>query len=242
MTIPVGKDSLSMSTEWTKDNQKKSVNSPLSLIVSGFSPVKDIHIAVTPELKNKADSSLLFIDLAKGKQRMGGSILAQINNEVGGESPDVECVKEMPSFVHSIHTLLSLKKILAYHDRSDGGLITTLSEMSFAGRLGLNINLNSLITDESEIVDLLFNEELGVVIQVLSKDLDFVYETLNSTDLKGHIYNIGPITEKKQININLHDQYLYYLAILRMYLLTDLIHQYEVNINVYSKVDGMDHC
>ena len=206
MTIPVGKDSLSMSTEWTKDNQKKSVNSPLSLIVSGFSPVKDITIAVTPELKNKADSSLLFIDLAKGKQRMGGSILAQINNEVGGESPDVECVKEMPSFVHSIHTLLSLKKILAYHDRSDGGLITTLSEMSFAGRLGLNINLNSLITDESEIVDLLFNEELGVVIQVLSKDLDFVYETLNSTDLKGHIYNIGPITEKKQININLHDQ------------------------------------
>ena len=110
MTIPVGKDSLSMSTEWSENNQDKSVISPLSLIVSGFSPVEDISIAVTPELKNEKDSVLLFIDLAKGKKRMGGSILAQVNNDMGGDSPDVECTKEMPSFVESIHELLSLKK------------------------------------------------------------------------------------------------------------------------------------
>ena len=206
MTIPVGKDSLSMSTEWSEGNIDKSVISPLSLIISGFSPVKDIDIAVTPELKLKKDSSLLYIDLAKGKRRMGGSILAQINNEVGGDSPDVECLNEMPSFVESMYSLLSLKKILAYHDRSDGGLITTLSEMSFASRLGLQINLNSILEDEQQLLDCLFTEELGVVIQVLTQDVDSVYETFTKTGLREYIHNIGSISEEKQIDFHFKGQ------------------------------------
>ena len=202
MTIPVGKDSLAMSTEWSENNQDKSVISPLSLIVSGFSPVEDISIAVTPELKNVKDSVLLFIDLAKGKKRMGGSILAQVNNDMGGDSPDVECTKEMPSFVESIHELLSLKKILAYHDRSDGGLVTTLSEMSFASRLGLQVNLDLIVKDKKQLLECLFNEELGVVIQVHNKDLDLVYEILSKTGLKKHIYNIGTLSKNQTLDFD----------------------------------------
>jgi phosphoribosylformylglycinamidine synthase len=187
-----------MSTEWKENNEEKSVTSPLSLVVSGFSPVKDITIAVTPELKHEKESVLLFIDLAKTRKRMGGSILAQVNTQTGGESPDVECIEEMPSLVESIFNLLNQKKILAYHDRSDGGLITTLAEMSFASRLGLNLNLNSLLKDKTGLVDLLFNEELGIVIQVLSRDLNDVLEAMNKTGLKEHIYNIGTISERKK--------------------------------------------
>ena len=113
ITIPVGKDSLSMSTEWTDGKNDKSVISPLSLIVSGFAAVEDISIATTPQLKADKDTSLIFIDLAKGKKRMGGSILAQVNKQTGGDSPDVECLQEMPNFVESIHKLLTDKKILA---------------------------------------------------------------------------------------------------------------------------------
>ena len=94
---------------------------------------------------------------------MGGSILAQVNKQIGGDSPDVECLQEMPNFGESNHKLLTDKKILAYHDRSDGGLITTLTEMSFASRLGLEINLDTALEDDKKLIDFLFNEELGVV-------------------------------------------------------------------------------
>ena len=169
MTIPVGKDSLSMSTEWIKDKKNKSTISPLSLVVTGFSPIKDISIAVTPELKDN-ESSLILIDLGKGKQRMGGSIFSQTSNENGEACPDVECKDEMPLFVKAMSKLMSLKKILAYHDRSDGGLITTLAEMSFASRLGLSIKLDHILKDQNKLTELLLNEELGVVIQVSSEE------------------------------------------------------------------------
>ncbi|MDC1251182.1 phosphoribosylformylglycinamidine synthase, partial [Gammaproteobacteria bacterium] len=206
MSIPVGKDSLSMSTEWNDENRNKSVISPLSLIVSGFSPVQNINIATTPQLKNKVNSSLLFIDLGKGKSRMGGSILAQIHNEYGGTSPDVECTEEMPSFVSVVYKLLKDKKILAYHDRSDGGLITTLVEMSFASRLGLKINLDSLLADETELVDLLFNEELGVVIQVLDIDLDETFELFNTIGLKDEVYNLGTISTEEVLDFRFKEK------------------------------------
>ena len=202
MTIPVGKDSLSMSTEWSENDENKSVISPLSLIVSGFSTVKDISLAVTPELKNEKESVLLYIDLAKGKKRMGGSILSQIKGQTGGDAPDVECIKEMPLFVEAVYKLLSLKKILAYHDRSDGGLITTLCEMSFASRLGLSIDLDKIIEENHELISFLFNEELGVVIQVLSQDSDFVLEMFNETGLEDHIYNLGTISDQPSVDIN----------------------------------------
>ena len=206
MTIPVGKDSLSMSTEWNESDDNKSVISPLSLIVSGFSPVKDISIAVTPELKRKKESVLLYIDLAKGKKRMGGSILSQIKGQMGGDAPDVECIKEMPLFVEAIYKLLSHKKILAYHDRSDGGLITTLCEMSFASRLGLSLDLDKVVEEDHELMNFLFNEELGVVIQVCSQDLDFVFETFNKTGLEDHIYNLGTLSDQQLVDINYKGQ------------------------------------
>tara|TARA_B000000475_G_scaffold256430_1_gene236875 strand:+ start:1 stop:3534 length:3534 start_codon:yes stop_codon:yes gene_type:complete len=206
MSIPVGKDSLSMSTEWNDENRDKSVISPLSLIVSGFSPVQNINIAITPQLKNKVNSSLLFIDLGKGKSRMGGSILAQIHNEYGGTSPDVECIEEMPSFVSIVYKLLKDKKVLAYHDRSDGGLIATLAEMSFASRLGLKINLDPLLADETELVDLLFNEELGVVIQVLDIDLDETFELFNSIGLRDQVYNLGTISTEEALDFRFKEE------------------------------------
>ena len=206
ITIPVGKDSLSMSTEWTDGKNDKSVISPLSLIVSGFAAVEDISIATTPQLKADKDTSLIFIDLAKGKKRMGGSILAQVNKQIGGDSPDVECLQEMPNFVESIHKLLTDKKILAYHDRSDGGLITTLTEMSFASRLGLEINLDTALEDDKKLIDFLFNEELGVVIQVHTKDLDCVYDLLDESGLKDHSHNLGCISANKEINFSYRDK------------------------------------
>ena len=206
MSIPVGKDSLSMSTEWNDENRDKSVISPLSLIVTGFSPIQNINIATTPQLKNKVNSSLLFIDLGKGKSRMGGSILAQIHNEYGGTSPDVECIEEMPSFVSVVYKLLKDKKVLAYHDRSDGGLIATLAEMSFASRLGLKINLDPLLADETELVDLLFNEELGVVIQVLDIDLDETFELFNSIGLRDQVYNLGTISTEEALDFRFKEE------------------------------------
>ena len=212
MTIPVGKDSLSMSTEWIKDKKNKSTISPLSLVVTGFSPIKDISIAVTPELKDK-ESSLIFIDLGKGKQRMGGSIFSQTSNENGEPCPDVECKDEMPLFVKAMSKLMSLKKILAYHDRSDGGLITTLAEMSFAGRLGLSIKLDHILIDQNKLTELLLNEELGVVIQVLSDEKASVIDTLNESGLKDYIYDIGTISKKPQIDIIFGNQNLISLEI-----------------------------
>ena len=212
ITIPVGKDSLSMSTEWIKDGTAKSTISPLSLVATGFSPVKDISLAVTPELKNE-DSTLIFIDLAKGNKRMGGSILAQTYNINEGLCPDVECIEEMPFFVKAMHSLLSSRKILAYHDRSDGGLITTLAEMSFAGRLGLSVNLDPILKDDGELKELLLNEELGVVIQVLDEEKENVLDVLNNSGLEGHIYDIGSISEKKQIDLIYKDRQLLTLSI-----------------------------
>jgi len=205
IAIPVGKDSLSMTTEWSDDEVDKAVHSPLSLVASGFAPVGDISNAITPQLKDIQESRILFIDLGKGSRRMGGSILAQVNDINSGESPDLECIDEMPRFVEIIHKLLVEKKIHAYHDRSDGGLVTTLAEMSFAGRLGLNIDLSSVLEDEVDFAEFLFNEELGVVIQVSVEDEKYVLSELNKCSLKEHTHSIGTITEERCINFH-HNQ------------------------------------
>ena len=204
MTIPVGKDSLSMSTEWSLGSQDKSVISPLSLIISGFSKTDDVSISITPQLKDEHDTSILFVDLAKGKRRMGGSIFSQVIGNNNGDSPDVECVEEMPAFVECMNKLLKSRKLLAYHDRSDGGLITTLCEMAFASRLGLDINLKSVISEKSELLNFLFNEELGIVIQVYSKDIDFVLNTLKKSNLHKYTYDIGSIDKTDKLSFSLH--------------------------------------
>ena len=174
--IPVGKDSMSMSMKWTDgEGRKNEISSPLSLIITAFAPVEDISQTWTPVLQKNGGhpTILIFIDLANGKERLGGSGLAQVFKQIGLETPDVEDPALIVSFfvacqkVRKEHPGL----ILAYHDRSDGGLFTTIAEMAFAGRVGVEINLDILESGHDP-VSALFNEELGAVVQIRTGDFD----------------------------------------------------------------------
>lgn len=178
LSIPVGKDSLSMKTVWQDGGEQKSVVSPLSLIISAFAPVQDVRKTVTPELKNVEDSVLLFVDLGFGKARMGGSAFGQVYNNMTGDAPDLDDTGRLKAFYNVIQQLVAEDKLLAYHDRGDGGLFATLAEMAFAARCGLDVNLSSAyrpreLTHE-ETVRELFNEELGAVIQIRCHDHETV--------------------------------------------------------------------
>ena len=180
ITIPVGKDSLSMQTRWQEDGDFRTVTSPVSLIVSAFAPVPDIRETVTPELRPLPDETvILLLDLAEGKQRLGGSILGQTYSTMGTEAPDLE----NPELLKKLFQFLQKNRdeVLAYHDRSDGGLITTLLEMAFAARIGLDIAVPS----GNEPIDFLFNEELGVAIQVRTRTLERVMKELANHGLTG---------------------------------------------------------
>jgi phosphoribosylformylglycinamidine synthase len=191
LTIPVGKDSLSMRTVW----DDKSVTSPVSLIISAFSPVKDVRLTLTPELKKDEPSALIYIDLT-GKQRLGGSALAQVYNQVGNEAPDAD-PKQLNKFFNVINKLKQASKLLAYHDRSDGGLLATLAEMAFASRAGLSIDLSNL---PGTTLEKLFNEELGAVIQVKKTDQAEMMNALKKA-LGENVYLIGGIANVEEIRI-----------------------------------------
>ena len=220
LSIPVGKDSLSMKTVWQDGEEKKSVVSPLSLIISAFAPVQDVRKTVTPELKNVEDSVLLFVDLGFGKARMGGSVFGQVYNNMSGDAPDLDDTGRLKDFYGVIQQLVAEDKLLAYHDRSDGGLFATLAEMAFAGRCGLDItlgsilfatmiatytpaqidhnldlvNAGSIISTEENIIRSLFNEELGAVLQVRAEDADYV---LKQFDKKEFFVNKGGFSPRK---------------------------------------------
>ena len=195
VSIPVGKDSLSMKTVWQENGAQKSVVSPLSLIISAFAPVQDVRKTVTPDIKPVADSVLLLVDLGLGKARMGGSALSQVWNDLGGESPDIDA-DTLKVFYEIMQQLVAEEKLLAYHDRSDGGLFATLAEMAFAGRTGLNIDLEEdfamerLVNNLSD-QDILFNEELGAVIQIRHEDLHYVQALFEQHEFPEILYQIG---------------------------------------------------
>ena len=195
VSIPVGKDSLSMKTVWQENGAQKSVVSPLSLIISAFAPVQDARKTVTPDIKPVADSVLLLVDLGFGKARMGGSALSQVWNDLGGESPDIDA-DTLKAFYDIMQQLVAEEKLLAYHDRSDGGLFATLAEMAFAGRTGLNIDLEEdfamerLVNNLSD-QDILFNEELGAVIQIRHEDLHYVQALFEQHEFPEILYQIG---------------------------------------------------
>lgn len=195
LTIPVGKDSLSMRTLWEEKNISKSVTSPMSVIISAFSPVADIHNTLTPELR-PGDTKLLLIDLGLGQNRLGGSALAQAFNQTGTQTPDADA-KLLKAFFKTIQNLNATKKLLAYHDRSDGGLLTTLSEMAFASHCGLDINLET----NKNILAQLFSEELGAVIQVNSSDAEAVLAKLNKA-IPDSTCVIGTPTQSQQITFS----------------------------------------
>ncbi|MCJ1364014.1 hypothetical protein MMC16_003123 [Acarospora aff. strigata] len=177
ISIPVGKDSMSMKMKWTDHDSKESkeVTAPLSLVVSAFAPVARITNTWTPMLRRLEDvgeTILLFVDLAEGVRALGGSGLAQVFGQIGDDAPDVRNVQLIKDFFDAIQQLQEAGIVLAYHDRSDGGLFTTLVEMMFAGRCGLEVMIDNLTkdTDTGSLIETLFNEELGAVFQVLKKD------------------------------------------------------------------------
>ncbi|MGL4616051.1 MAG: phosphoribosylformylglycinamidine synthase, partial [Shewanella sp.] len=164
LTIPVGKDSMSMKTAWQQAGTNKTVTSPMSLIITAFGVVQDIRKTVTPELRrDKGDTSLLFVDLGNGQHRLGGSCLAQVFGELGDVAPDLDNAALLRGFFETMQDLVAKQSVIAYHDRSDGGLFTTLVEMAFAGNTGLAIDLEDL---QGTDLERLFNEELGAVLQV----------------------------------------------------------------------------
>lgn len=213
LSIPVGKDSLSMKTVWQDGEEKKSVVSPLSLIISAFAPVQDVRKTVTPELKNVEDSVLLFVDLGFGKARMGGSAFGQVYNNMNGDAPDLDDTGRLKAFYSVIQQLVAEDKLLAYHDRSDGGLFATLAEMAFAGRCGISADIDCLmdkflpihhpdfqgdpaedLSDElynHAAIKILFNEELGAVIQIRQKDRDYVDAAFKAANLIDAVSWIG---------------------------------------------------
>ena len=185
MTIPVGKDSMSMKTKWNGEGgETKTVLSPLSLVVSGFAPVSDVRRTLTPQLCEE-DASLILIDLGQGKNRLGGSCLAQVYGQVGDEVPDAPAAEAMKAFFDAIQQLSREGKLLAYHDRSDGGLFVTLAEMAFAGRMGLEVDLPVASLGE------LFSEELGAVVQVAGKDVANVIALFNTADIAARVVGRG---------------------------------------------------
>ena len=190
LSIPVGKDSLSMKTVWQDGEEKKSVVSPLSLIISAFAPVEDVRKTVTPGLKNVEDSVLLLVDLGNGKARMGGSAFGQVYNNMTGDAPDLDDTGRLKAFYNVIQQLVAEDKLLAYHDRSDGGLFAALVEMAFAGRIGVNVDLTSLVANQADIneasIRALFNEELGAVIQIAKQDVAAVEALFKEADLSLH--------------------------------------------------------
>ncbi len=179
VTIPVGKDSMSMSTVWQDDEGEKRVTSPNSLIISAFARCEDIRLSLTPQLIQDTDTSLILIDLGRGKNRLGSSILAQTLSQMGEGSPDVDSAEDLKNFWNAIQELGAGEKLLAYHDRSDGGLLAAAVEMAFAGNVGVDLEIPA----DSDAFAALFAEELGALIQVKDSEQAAVLEVLRSHGL-----------------------------------------------------------
>lgn len=215
ISIPVGKDSMSMKMKWTDESTKeaKEVTAPLSLIISAFAPVGDFRKTWTPTLRRVEDvgeTVLMFVDLARGRKALGGSALAQVFKQVGDQCPDVRDVELFKDFFDATQQLQELGIVLAYHDRSDGGLFTTLAEMMFAGRCGVEIMLDDICpsSDPRHVIETLFNEELGAVFQVRKQD-ETKFRSCFATcgPPPGLITRIGRVSEKQKQNLTIYHKH-----------------------------------
>ena len=206
IAIPVGKDSLSMKTVWRDDQGEKTMTSPMSLIITAFAPVSDIRKTLTPQLQAVSESSLILLDLGQGKNRLGGSILAQVYNQLGDVVPDLDSPELFKAFFNAIQILNQKGQLLAYHDRADGGLLATVTEMMFAGRQGVSLQLNTLGND---LLASLFNEELGAVIQVRNSDLADVMHFLADAGLAECTHVVGGLVEEQSLTIHYDDNQVY---------------------------------
>jgi phosphoribosylformylglycinamidine synthase len=235
VSIPVGKDSLSMRTKWSDEGSDngatKQVTAPVSLIVTAFASIADVRSTLTPQLVTSEngqplDTSLILIDLGEGKKRMGGSMLAQVLGQFGSEVPDCDNPEMLKATVNAVNALRAQGKLLAYHDRGDGGLWATVAEMGFAGNTGVSLNVDMLVTESTGVDDsradfgdsknwagqvgerrneltlkALFNEELGVVLQVRTADRDAALQTLREHGLSQHSHVIGKPNTKHTLEV-----------------------------------------
>ena len=189
ITIPVGKDSMSMRTAWNEKGVEKSVTAPVSLIVSAFAPVLDVRKTVTPQLRDlDSDNVLVLLDLGAGQQRLAASALAQVYGQVGDEVPDIEDPARLAGLFKLVQELLESNQLLAYHDRSDGGLITCLAEMAFAGHCGWQVDIGSL---GGEPLAALFAEEAGAVLQVSASTFQAILPRAEKLGLADCMHQIG---------------------------------------------------
>jgi len=217
ISIPVGKDSLSMRTQWSDGAEKKKVSSPVSLIVTAFATLADVRGTLTPQLnRDEADTTLVLIDLGRGQHRMAGSILAQTLGQSGDTVPDLDHPEDLVNLVKAVNALRAEGRILALHDRSDGGLFAAACEMAFAGQVGVALNVDMLVTEGDGISDsrmetgdaknwaqqvsarreeltlkALFSEELGMVLQVRTADRNDVMQLLRAHGLSTHSHFVG---------------------------------------------------
>lgn len=200
ISVPVGKDSLSMRTAWEDNGEKKSVTSPVSLIASAAAPVGDVTLTLTPELR-KIPSVLVLADLGCGRARMGGSILAQVAQRFGDTAPDCEDPAMLARFMGALRTLVNEGAVVAYHDRADGGLAATASEMMFASRLGVKLDLTSL-TKDADVFAALFNEELGGLMQVSAEKAARVAEVMREAGLASVCHFVGEVVDDDALTIS----------------------------------------
>lgn len=200
ISVPVGKDSLSMRTAWEDNGEKKSVTSPVSLIASAAAPVGDVTLTLTPELR-KIPSVLVLADLGCGRARMGGSILAQVAQRFGDTAPDCEDPAMLARFMGALRTLVNEGAVVAYHDRADGGLAATASEMMFASRLGVKLDLTSL-TKDADVFAALFNEELGGLMQMPAEKAARVAEVMREAGLASVCHFVGEVVDDDALTIS----------------------------------------
>jgi len=222
ISVPVGKDSLSMHTRWEEAGQPRSVTAPVSLVVSAFAVLPDVRGTLTPQLRTNAPSSLILVDLAHGRRRLGGSILAQTLGRIGEVTPDLDDAQVLPAFAAALAELRAAGQVWAYHDRSDGGLWAAACEMAFAGHCGVSLTLDMLTLDGDEADDwgdakdwakqvgprrqqqtlqALFNEEPGVLLQVDAAQRDAVLQTLRRHGLSAHSHAIGSVNDRDVIEL-----------------------------------------
>ncbi|MBN1377907.1 MAG: phosphoribosylformylglycinamidine synthase [Gammaproteobacteria bacterium] len=207
IAIPVGKDSMSMQTRWEEAGEQRVMTSPLSLIISAFAPVRDVRRSLTPQLQISDDKTdLLLIDLGRGQNRLGASCLTQVYRQIGQETPDLDDIEGFKRFTQALNRLREQDLVLAYHDRSDGGLFVTLCEMAFAGHTGITVNVGDLGQDA---IAALFNEELGVVIQTRFNSRAKVMQILKEAGLDSITHRIGELNDKDVVSIHADGQELY---------------------------------
>lgn len=207
LTIPVGKDSMSMKTQWQAPNgDDKAVTSPMSLVITAFSRVTDVRQHVTPQLQpgDSADQQLFLLDLGRGQNRLGGSALAQVYRQLGHTSADLDAPQDLQGFFDVVQALVAEQQLLAYHDRSDGGLFTTIAEMTFAGHCGARIQL----PDNANAMAALFSEELGAVLQVNQAGAARIEQLCAEHGISDMLVALGEVTSGDSIDIYQGEQLL----------------------------------